>query len=149
MSAFRRIVSVVSLGAMLAATAGCGVELGVAYSSDGYPPEAFIATAQPVYYEGRASYWYGNRWYYRDGNRWGYYRNEPRVLYQRRVRVPSRQHVVVAPQGRHVAPVRAYPAHQAVAPHGRQVAPARAHPVAPPKPRPAAHPAGRRPGDHR
>ena len=42
-----------------------------------FPPAWFIATAPPVYYEGHAAYWYGNRWYYRDGGSWRSYNNEP------------------------------------------------------------------------
>ena len=44
------------------------------------PPAVFRATATPVYFEGRATYWYGGRWYYRDGGNWGYYDNEPAHL---------------------------------------------------------------------
>ncbi len=52
-------------------------------------PDAFIATTPPVYYQGRASYWYGNRWYYRDGRGWGAYDREPAYLHGRRE--PARQ----------------------------------------------------------
>ncbi len=45
-----------------------------------FPPVTFRATTRPVYYEGRAAYWYGNRWYYRDGREWRYYREEPEHL---------------------------------------------------------------------
>jgi hypothetical protein len=45
-----------------------------------FPSAAFRATARPVYYEGRAAYWYQSRWYYRDGGTWAYYRDEPRFL---------------------------------------------------------------------
>jgi hypothetical protein len=44
------------------------------------PPPDFVATATPVYFEGRPAYWWGNRWYYRDGPRWGYYHDEPGYL---------------------------------------------------------------------
>jgi hypothetical protein len=44
------------------------------------PPAAFLATATPVYFEGRAAYWYGGLWYYRDGGNWGYYHDEPAHL---------------------------------------------------------------------
>lgn len=44
------------------------------------PPFWFVASARPVYFEGRATYWYGNRWYYRDGGSWRYYNNEPTYL---------------------------------------------------------------------
>jgi hypothetical protein len=61
---------------------GTGYYGGVA--TDDYPPAAYIATATPYYYEGRAAYYYNNRWYYRDGARWNYYRSEPSVLGQYR-----------------------------------------------------------------
>jgi hypothetical protein len=73
---------------MVAAT-GCYGEVG----DDGpayYPSAAYVATASPVYYEGRPAYWYGNRWYYRDGGGWGHYRSEPRYLNQYRVRAGVR-----------------------------------------------------------
>ena len=50
------------------------------------PPVEFIATSTPVYYEGRPSYWYRNRWYYRHGNRWATYRSEPHRLREHRMR---------------------------------------------------------------
>ena len=49
------------------------------------PPAAYIATSEPVYFEGRPHYWYNNQWYYRDHGRWSYYRSEPRFLYERRM----------------------------------------------------------------
>ena len=56
------------------------------------PPAEFIATASPVYYEGHAAYWYGNRWYYRDGRAWRFYRDEPAHLRENRGRhEPVRQ----------------------------------------------------------
>jgi hypothetical protein len=62
---------------------GCyaGVDDDVAY----YPSAGFIATAQPVFYDGHASYWYNGHWVYRDGGgRWGYYQSEPAYLAGRR-----------------------------------------------------------------
>ena len=50
-----------------------------------FPPAAFIATSSPVYFEGRASYWYQGRWYYRDGRAWRYYQEEPTHLRERRI----------------------------------------------------------------
>lgn len=44
------------------------------------PPPDFIATTQPVYFEGRAAYWWNNRWWFRDGPRWGWYHEEPAFL---------------------------------------------------------------------
>lgn len=48
------------------------------------PPAWYIATNRPVYHEGRATYWYGNRWQYREGRNWRSYREEPRALRERR-----------------------------------------------------------------
>jgi len=80
------------------ATAGCAMEMGAgvtSYSGVGYsdyPPDAFVATAEPVYYEGHATYWYGGRWYYRDGRGWNHYESEPPALYQRRAQAaPARR----------------------------------------------------------
>jgi hypothetical protein len=79
------------LAASLAATVGCavGVEPGYpdGYYAD-YPPDAYIATTEPVYFEGHAAYWYGGRWYYRDGARWNHYDREPPALQQRRMQAP-------------------------------------------------------------
>jgi hypothetical protein len=47
---------------------------------DDYPPPEYIATVEPVYYENRATYWYGNHWYYRDYLGWHYYNSEPAFL---------------------------------------------------------------------
>ncbi len=49
------------------------------------PPEV-VATMTPVYFEGHAAYWYGNRWHYRDGGHWRRYREEPVFLRDSRVR---------------------------------------------------------------
>jgi hypothetical protein len=51
-----------------------------------YPSAEYIATTEPVYYEGRPAYWYGDRWYYRTANGWDYYRGEPAYLHGYRFR---------------------------------------------------------------
>jgi hypothetical protein len=43
-------------------------------------PIEIVATTTPVYYEGHAAYWYGDRWYYRDRGEWYEYRDEPVYL---------------------------------------------------------------------
>jgi hypothetical protein len=79
------------------ATAGCGVgvDVGGEYPDGAYgdyPPDAYIATTEPVYYDGFASYWYGGRWYYRDGGgRWNHYDREPAALAQRRMQGVARR----------------------------------------------------------
>jgi hypothetical protein len=93
------------LGALLGLTllaSGCYGEVDgdPAY----YPGASYMVTAQPVYYEGHASYWYGGRWVYRDGARWNYYRSEPQYLGARRgyVAPPRRVYERSAPnRGRH------------------------------------------------
>ena len=121
----RAMACAVTLSAtiVVAAGSGCGLRVGVAYAPSeygDYPPDAYIATAEPVYFEGRASYWYGGRWYYRDGNRWGHYDREPAALRQRRAQVAPRQRTYEqpsrgrqAPAGHAAAPRPAQrPAHQ-------------------------------------
>jgi len=86
-SAMGRMACVLVLGAAVATiAAGCGVAVGAGYGYDGdYPPDAYIATTEPFYFDGRPTYWYGGQWYYRDGGRWTHYNREPPGLYQRRM----------------------------------------------------------------
>ena len=72
------------------AVTGCAAE--VVAESPYYPPPGFLATANPVYYEGRPAFYYNQRWYFRSGGGWGYYRNEPGYLYNRRTG-PAPAHV--------------------------------------------------------
>jgi hypothetical protein len=81
------------------------------YADDGgYPPDDFVATTQPVYFEGHAAYWYGNHWYYRDGAHWRSYAHEPPALAQRRAQngPPARQNYA-RPSVRASAPARGAP----------------------------------------
>ena len=57
-----------------------------------FPPAWYIATTRPVYFEGRASYWYGDRWYYREGRHWRTYREEPAFLREHRGRHQPDRH---------------------------------------------------------
>ena len=97
MSAFitqcRRVACFTALGLVAVTSAGCAVGAYDEYppgpdypagAYDDYPPDAYIATTDPVYFDGRASYWYGGRWYYRDGARWNYYHAEPAELARHR-----------------------------------------------------------------
>jgi hypothetical protein len=52
-------------------------------------PDAYIATTEPVYYNGRAHYWYNNHWAYRDGANWRYYGAEPAYFSSWRARYPA------------------------------------------------------------
>ncbi len=63
------------------------------------PPPAFVATAVPVYYEGRPTYFYQGRWYYRDGRGWRHFRDEPAYLYNYRVRAPPPRVYYGPPRG--------------------------------------------------
>jgi hypothetical protein len=69
-----------------AAIAACLAPLGAQaqVEVEVYPPAAYVATAAPVYYEGRPHYWYGGRWYYREARAWRSYREEPGWLRERR-----------------------------------------------------------------
>jgi hypothetical protein len=50
------------------------------------PPDTYVATVEPVYFNGQPTYWYGNHWYWRDaGGRWNYYHDEPGFLRDRRM----------------------------------------------------------------
>jgi hypothetical protein len=50
------------------------------------PPPEYVATTEPVYYEGHAAYWYGNHWNWRDGHgAWNHYDHEPAALADRRM----------------------------------------------------------------
>jgi hypothetical protein len=55
-----------------------------------YPPAEYVATADPVYYNGYAHYYYGNHWYYRDHyGRWAYYHGgEPAYFHDYHYRAP-------------------------------------------------------------
>ena len=105
---WKRAISQIALVVAVAGAAnfGCyaeGPEYGGAGYSDGdYPPDAYIATADPFYYDGYATYWYGGRWYYRDGGRWGHYDREPPGLYQRRIQAAPRRRTYERPRGRAV-----------------------------------------------
>ena len=95
-----RIAWAVTGGAMLVATAGCAWEVGAGYPSvyyEEYPPDAYIVTTEPVYFDGHATYWYGAHWYYRDGGRWRYYEREPSGLHERRLQVLPTRRVYEAP----------------------------------------------------
>jgi len=89
--------------AVLAVSSGCGIEAGATYPGDGYedyPPDWYIATTEPVYFEGRPAYWYHDHWNYRDGGRWRHFDREPPALYQRRMQGPPVRHTFEPPRGR-------------------------------------------------
>jgi hypothetical protein len=97
-SMLRHIAFTLVLGSSTVAIAGCGgVEMdadypgGVGFVDGTYPSDAYIATTEPVYFNGYASYWYGGRWYYQNGGRWNHYDREPAGLYQRRMQGAQRR----------------------------------------------------------
>jgi hypothetical protein len=55
---------------------------------NGEVPAYYVASTEPVYYNGYAHYWYNNHWYYRDGARWRYYGAEPAYFRDYRGRYP-------------------------------------------------------------
>ena len=88
---WQKTAAMAFLGAVILGVAGCDVGVGAGYPAGyygDYPPDGFIATTEPTYFEGHASYWYGGRWYYRDGGRWGHYDREPAALSGRRAQGP-------------------------------------------------------------
>ncbi len=80
---FAKLVTGGSLALAMLGTTGCYGEI---YGGDPayYPSDGFVATQDPVYYDGQATYFYGNRWYYRNNGGWSYYRSEPAYLRQYR-----------------------------------------------------------------
>nr|HEX4312894.1 hypothetical protein [Kofleriaceae bacterium] len=48
------------------------------------PPDTYVATVDPEYFESRPVYFYNDHWYYRDHGRWAYYDREPDYLRGRR-----------------------------------------------------------------
>jgi len=69
----RAVCGAVLAGSLLAIPASAQVVVE-------FPPPEFIAVNPPVYFEGHAAYYYGNRWYYRDGPGWHSYHDEPLYL---------------------------------------------------------------------
>jgi hypothetical protein len=87
----RGVICALGLGAAAVAV-GCDVGVEADYPAGyyaDYPPDDYVATTEPVYYEGYPAYWYGGFWYYRGpGGRWNHYDREPSALYNRRLRSP-------------------------------------------------------------
>jgi hypothetical protein len=48
------------------------------------PPAAYVASYEPVYYNGFAHYLYRDRWYYRDHAAWHAWDHEPGFLHEHR-----------------------------------------------------------------
>jgi hypothetical protein len=57
------------------------------------PPPEIIASAEPVYYERHAAYWYNNHWFWRDEHGgWNHYDREPPTLADHRAHSPPDRH---------------------------------------------------------
>jgi hypothetical protein len=79
---FKAFVLAVPVGA--AAVVGEPAEAQAQSIAPPPPPDAYVATTQPEYFEGRPVYFYNGNWYYRDTHGWNYYRTEPAYLHDRR-----------------------------------------------------------------
>jgi hypothetical protein len=86
----RPLVTRLGLLTALGVAAGVGLATVPASAQEVvvYPDPAYVATADPVYYNGVAHYWYRDRWYYRDGaGHWAWYHGgEPGYLHDYRFR---------------------------------------------------------------
>ena len=85
---------------MVGVVAGFGVaatDSTVAFAQEGpppFPPATYVATVEPVYYQGAPMYWYNNYWYWRDAHaQWHYYQREPQFLHERRMHAPPARYV--------------------------------------------------------
>jgi len=89
----KRIIATVSKGFVLVSALGAlgAVSLigAPAHAQWAPPPSEYVATTEPVYYEGHAAYWYGGHWNWRDEHgAWNHYDHEPPALLDRRQRSP-------------------------------------------------------------
>ena len=92
-----------ALGVMVCGTVSVTGCSGEVYAEPAYyPPPGYLATAAPVYYEGRPAYYYNDRWYFRSGGGWGYYRSEPGYLYNHRTIYGAPAHAYVRGGGARV-----------------------------------------------
>ena len=58
------------------------------------PPDTYVATVEPTYYNGQPVYWYQDHWYWRDANNnWQYYAQEPQFLHDHRMHGPPDRHM--------------------------------------------------------
>jgi hypothetical protein len=99
----RKWVSIAGMLFCAWAATGCGVEVGAEYPgtyAGDYPPDGYIATTEPVYFDGHPAYWWGNRWYYRDGGGWRHYDREPPALAERRMHAPPVRRTYARPEPR-------------------------------------------------
>jgi hypothetical protein len=87
MTLSKKLATAASIAALL--TVGLIADRAVAQAPPPPPPPEYVATTEPVYYEGHAAYWYNNRWHYRDERGvWRFYDHEPQALQDRRMHAP-------------------------------------------------------------
>jgi hypothetical protein len=79
----RTLPSLVALAAAFLALSGDSTDAR-AQVQVVYPTPAYVASYEPVYYNGFAHYWYRDRWFYRDHAAWRWYEHEPDFLHARR-----------------------------------------------------------------
>jgi hypothetical protein len=88
-----RIIATLSKGLVMVSALGAlaAVSLLVAPAQAQWapPPPEYVASTEPVYYEGHAAYWYGGHWNWRDPRgAWNHYDQEPPGLADRRSHSP-------------------------------------------------------------
>jgi hypothetical protein len=52
--------------------------------ADAWPPGSYIASYEPIYYNGFPHYFWRDHWYYRDHGAWRGYDHEPGFLHDHR-----------------------------------------------------------------
>ena len=82
---------------ILCLAACAAIPLAVAmYSTDAqaqpWPPVTYIASYEPIYYNGFAHYLWHDHWYYRDHGGWRGYATEPGFLHDHRGEWAHRWH---------------------------------------------------------
>lgn len=82
------VSAVLSAGAAAAITFAPSTASAQEYYVSVVPP-SYIASTEPVYWNGRPHYYYNGYWMYREGARWRYYRTEPRYFVDYRGRYPQ------------------------------------------------------------
>jgi hypothetical protein len=75
-----KLVTAGALALTALGTTGCYGEVYGSGDPAYYPNDGFLATAEPVYYDGQANYFYNGSWYYRNGGNWNYWHSEPGFL---------------------------------------------------------------------
>jgi hypothetical protein len=84
------LIKVATVGALaLSALGATGCYVGAYGDPAYYPSDGFVATEDPVYYDGQPTYFYDGLWYYRSGGSWSYYHSEPSYLRQYRAAHPA------------------------------------------------------------